>query len=159
VDVTAIGRVSSARTEPLDDDWDAAPASITLDGERFGPDALAGLEEFSHVAVVYLFDRVDPATVQTAARRPRGNPDWPLVGIFAQRGKARPNRIGVTVCRLLAVDGLTLSVEGLDAIDGTPVLDVKPWMAEFGPRGEVRQPAWSRELMAGYWWAEASPPA
>ena len=151
MDVTAIGRVSSARIEPLDDDWDAVPASITLDGDRFAPEALVGLDAFSHVEVVYLFDRVDPAKVQTAARRPRGNPDWPLVGIFAQRGKARPNRIGVTVCRLRGVDGLTLTVEGLDAIDGTPVLDLKPWMAEFGPRGEVRQPAWSTELMAGYW--------
>jgi len=156
VDIAPIGRVSSARTEPLDDDWDAVPASITLDAERFAPDALTGLDEFSHVEVVFLFDRVDPASVQTAARRPRGNPAWPLVGIFAQRGKARPNRIGVTVCRLLGVDGLTVRVQGLDAIDGTPVLDLKPWMAEFGPRGEVRQPAWSAELMAGYWRAEPS---
>ena len=151
VDMTPIGRVSSPRTEPLDDDWDAVPATITLDADRFTPDALAGLEEFSHVEVVFVFDRVDPDSVQTAARRPRGNPDWPLVGIFAQRGKARPNRIGVTVCRLLGVDGLTLSLQGLDAIDGTPVLDLKPYLAEFAPRGDVRQPAWSVELMSGYW--------
>ena len=154
--VEVIGRVSSARTEPLDDGWDAVPASITLDADRFTPEALAGLDAFSHVEVVYLFDRVEPAGVPTAARHPRGNPDWPKVGIFAQRGKARPNRIGVTVCRLLGVDGLTVRVQGLDAIDGTPVLDLKPWMAEFGPRGEVRQPAWSAELMAGYWRAEPS---
>ncbi|MCF6509929.1 SAM-dependent methyltransferase [Blastococcus sp. MG754426] len=149
--VEPIGTVTSARAEPVDDDWDAVAASITLDAGRFGPEALAGLDEFSHVEVVYLFDRVDPAAVQTGARRPRGNPGWPEVGIFAQRGKGRPNRIGVTVCRLLGVDGRTLRVRGLDAIDGTPVLDVKPYMAEFGPRGEVRQPAWSHELMAGYW--------
>ncbi len=67
------------------------------------------------------------------------------------RAKARPNRIGVSRCRLLGVDGLSLRVEGLDAIDGTPVLDVKPWVAEFGPRGEVRQPAWSSELMRDYY--------
>ena len=151
VDVEAIGRVRSGRTEPLDDDWDAVPAAVELDADRFGPEALAGLDEFSHVEVVYVFDRVDPASVQTGARHPRGNPDWPEVGIFAQRGKGRPNRIGVTVCRLLGVDGLRLEVQGLDAIDGTPVLDVKPFMAEFAPRGEVRQPAWSHELMAGYW--------
>jgi len=57
----------------------------------------------------------------------------------------------VSVCRLLAVNGLTLTVQALDAIDGTPVLDLKPYMTEFGPRGQVRQPAWSHELMAGYW--------
>jgi tRNA (adenine37-N6)-methyltransferase len=150
VELEPIGRVSSPRTQPLDDDWDAVTATVTLD-DRFSPDSLRGLDEFSHVEVVYLFDRVDPAGVQTGARRPRGNPDWPEVGIFAQRAKGRPNRIGVSVCRLLAVEGRTLTVQALDAIDGTPVLDVKPYLAEFAPRGEIRQPAWSTELMAGYW--------
>ncbi|MFD0476032.1 TrmO family methyltransferase [Nonomuraea thailandensis] len=80
-----------------------------------------------------------------------GNPDWPEVGIFAQRGKNRPNRLGVSRCRLLAVEGLDLRVRGLDAIDGTPVLDVKPYMAEFGPQGETVQPAWATELMRAYY--------
>jgi len=149
--VRPIDWVSSERTEPLDDGWDSIRAAITLDGERFGPEALQGLEAFSHVEVVYVFDRVDPDRVQTVARRPRGNPDWPQVGIFAQRAKGRPNRLGVSVCRLLAVQDLTVTVHALDAIDGTPVLDLKPYMAEFAPRGQVHQPAWSRELMAGYW--------
>jgi tRNA (adenine37-N6)-methyltransferase len=151
MEVTPIGWVSSSRSEPLDDDWDAVQASVTLDGDRFGPEALKGLDAFSHIEVVYLFDRVAPEKVQTGARRPRGNPGWPAVGIFAQRAKGRPNRLGVSVCRLLAVDGLTVVVHGLDAIDGTPVLDIKPYMTEFAPRGEVVQPAWSHELMAGYW--------
>ena len=85
------------------------------------------------------------------ARHPRGNPDWPKVGVFAQRGRNRPNRLGVSVCRILGVDSTRLLVGGLDAIDGTPVLDIKPVLAEFLPRGEVRQPDWSRELMADYW--------
>lgn len=85
------------------------------------------------------------------ARHPRGNEQWPKVGIFAQRAKSRPNRLGVSVCRLVAVEALTITVQALDAIDGTPVLDLKPYMREFGPRGEVRQPAWSHELMATYW--------
>ncbi|PWJ54931.1 tRNA-Thr(GGU) m(6)t(6)A37 methyltransferase TsaA [Quadrisphaera granulorum] len=146
-----IGWVQSTRKEPLDDDWDTVQASVTLDAARFSPDALAGLSEFSHVDVVYLFDRVDSASVQTRARHPRGNTAWPEVGIFAQRAKGRPNRIGVTTCRLLEVDGLTLRLEGLDAIDNTPVLDIKPYMVEFAPRGPLLQPAWSHELMAGYW--------
>ena len=73
------------------------------------------------------------------------------MGIFAQRAKDRPNRIGTTVCSLVSVDGLTLHVRGLDAIDRTPVLDVKPYLAGFGPRGAVREPAWATEIMAGYW--------
>lgn len=151
MEMTPIGRVASPRTEPLDDDWDAVTATVTLDADRFAPEVLDGLAEFSHVEVVYVFDRVDPGAVEAAARHPRGNLDWPRVGIFAQRAKGRPNRIGVSVCRLLGVEGLTLTVQALDAIDGSPVLDVKPYLAEFGPRGEVRQPAWSHELMSGYW--------
>ena len=89
--------------------------------------------------------------MEHGARHPRGNPDWPRVGIFAQRGKDRPNRLGVSRCELLAVDGTAVRVRGLDAVDGTPVLDLKPWMAEFGPRGDMRQPAWASELMRGYW--------
>jgi len=151
MDVRPVGLVNSACTEPLDDDWDAVAAKISLDPQQFTAEAVLGLRDFSHIEVVYLFDRVAPDSVQTGARHPRGNRAWPRVGIFAQRAKGRPNRLGVSVCELLAVDELTLTVRGLDAIDGTPVLDVKPYMAEFAPRGSVRQPAWSHELMAGYW--------
>ncbi len=151
MDVRPVGLVNSARTEPLDDDWDAVAAKISLDPQQFTAEAVLGLRDFSHIEVVYLFDRVAPDSVQTGARHPRGNRAWPRVGIFAQRAKGRPNRLGVSICELLAVDELTLTVRGLDAIDGTPVLDVKPYMAEFAPRGSVRQPAWSHELMAGYW--------
>ena len=85
------------------------------------------------------------------ARHPRNNPAWPLVGMLAQRGKNRPNRLGVTVARLVSVSGRILTVRGLDAVDGTPVLDIKPVMREFLPRGEVRQPDWAIELMRDYW--------
>jgi tRNA-Thr(GGU) m(6)t(6)A37 methyltransferase TsaA len=145
-----IGRVEGGRGEPVDDDWGAVEAVIRLD-DRFGPEALEGLGTFSHLEVVYSFHLVEEAAVEHGARHPRGNAGWPRVGIFAQRGKDRPNRIGVSRCELLGVDGLVVSVRGLDAVDGTPVLDLKPWMAEFGPRGEVRQPPWASELMRGYW--------
>jgi tRNA (Thr-GGU) A37 N-methylase len=101
--------------------------------------------------VVFLFHLVDPANVQTAARHPRNNPDWPLVGIFAQRGKNRPNRLGVSRCAVEKVEGLDVHVSGLDAIDGTPVLDIKPYMAEFAPAGPTRQPEWATELMKNYY--------
>jgi tRNA-Thr(GGU) m(6)t(6)A37 methyltransferase TsaA len=146
-----IGWVASSRSEAIDDDWESVISTITLDPDRFTPDSVAGLDEFSHVEVVFVFDQVAEDEVQAGARHPRGNADWPSVGIFAQRAKMRPNRLGVTTCRLLGVDDITLRVEALDAIDGTPVLDVKPVMAEFLPRGEVRQPDWSHELMATYW--------
>ena len=149
--ITAIGRVEGGRDQPIDDDWGASRARIRLDAERFGPQALAGLEAFSHAEIVYLFDRVDETTVETGARHPRGRNDWPRVGIFAQRGKDRPNRLGVSVCRVIGVDGATLEVEGLDAIDGTPVIDIKPVLSGFLPRGDVREPAWAKEIMQDYW--------
>ena len=148
--VRAIGVVSSSRTEAIDDDWGAIEATITLVAP-YAADALRGLSEFSHLEVIYLFDRVDPTSVTVGSRVPRGNPAWPEVGIFAQRAKFRPNRIGLATCELLEVSGATVRVRGLDAIDGTPVLDIKPYMTEFGPRGLVSQPAWSHELMAGYY--------
>jgi tRNA (Thr-GGU) A37 N-methylase len=122
-----------------------------LDTERFGPEALYGLDGFSHIEVVFHFDRVPAEKIETGARHPRGNTDWLLVGIFGQRGKNRPNLLGVSRCRLLKVDGLDIHVSGLDAVDGTPVLDIKPWMAEFGPLDEVTQPAWATELMRDYY--------
>ncbi len=126
--------------------------STTIElGAAYGPESLAGLSEFSHVEVLYVFDRVDPARVTTGARHPRDNPLWPRVGIFAQRGKGRPNRLGTTICRVLGVEGTTLRVAELDAIDGTPVVDLKPVMREFLPRSPVVQPVWSTELMASYW--------
>lgn len=149
--IEAVGHVRGGRAEAIDDDWGASRARIELDPKRFEPEALFGLADFSHAEIIFLFDRVDEARINTSARRPRNNPDWPLVGIFAQRGRARPNRLGVTICRILSVEGLTIEVEGLDAIDGTPVIDIKPVLTGFLPRGEVREPAWAPELMEGYW--------
>ena len=122
-----------------------------MDSTQFGTDALQGLETFSHIVVVYHFHRVAPDKIETGARHPRNNPALPAVGIFAQRGKNRPNRLGVSVCRILGVNGLTIEVEGLDAIDGTPILDIKPYMTGFAPVGAVTEPDWARELMQNYW--------
>lgn len=146
-----IGVVRSTRAEPIDDQWDSIEARIELDPKLFGPDATAGLSDFSHIEVVYHFDRVPDDEIQTGARHPRGRKDWPKVGILSQRGKGRPNRIGVCACALLDVQGLTLRVRGLDAIDGTPVLDIKPVMKGFLPRGEIHEPQWAGEIMRDYW--------
>jgi tRNA-Thr(GGU) m(6)t(6)A37 methyltransferase TsaA len=147
--MTPVGHVRGGRDVVEDDAWGSVTARIELDG--FGADALLALEEFSHVEVLFVFDRVDPDAVCRGARHPRGRDDWPLVGIFAQRAKDRPNRIGSTVCEIVRVDGAAVEVRGLDAVDGTPVLDLKPYLPDFAPRGAVRQPSWAEELMAGYW--------
>jgi tRNA (adenine37-N6)-methyltransferase len=146
-----IGFVRGGRSEPIDDDWDSVESHIVLDAKQFTADATASLADFSHIEVIFHFNRVPDNEISAGVRRPRGRADWPLVGIFAQRGKGRPNRLGVTVCRLLAVNDLDITVRGLDAIDETPVLDIKPVMKGFLPRGEVREPHWATELMSAYW--------
>jgi tRNA-Thr(GGU) m(6)t(6)A37 methyltransferase TsaA len=148
ISLTPIGFVRGGRDQPMDDSWDGETACIELDA-RFGPEALNGLTDFSHIEVLFHFDRA--AREETGARHPRGRQDWPLVGIFGQRGKDRPNRLSISVCRLLGVEGTVLTVQGLDAIDGTPVLDIKPVIKGFLPRGEIRQPRWADEIMKDYW--------
>lgn len=150
IQLQVIGIVAAPRAHAADDYWGGEQACITLT-DGFGPESLQGLADFSHVEVLFHYHEVDPAKVLSGARHPRNNAAWPAVGIFAQRGKNRPNRIGSTICRVLKVEGKRLFVAELDAINGTPVLDLKPVMQEFLPREAVRQPAWSRELMSRYW--------
>jgi tRNA-Thr(GGU) m(6)t(6)A37 methyltransferase TsaA len=136
VEFAPIGVVSSPIVEPVDDVWRGVTCRIDLDPSRFTGESLLGLTEFSHIEVVFLFHKVLDSAIATGARHPRGRLDWPKAGIFAQRGKNRPNRIGVTICRLSSVHELSVEVTDLDAIDGTPVLDIKPYMREFAPRGD-----------------------
>ena len=147
--LTEIARVHSTRDVAVDDEWGSVEARLVL-----APDldeaVLAGLDAFSHLEVLFVFDRVDPAAVCRGARHPRSNAAWPSVGIFAQRAKDRPNRLGLTTCEILGVHGTEIAVRGLDAVDGTPIVDLKPYFAEFAPRTPVRQPTWSHELMAHY---------
>ncbi len=146
-----IGWIHSAEHASREDFWGDIVSEIRLDENWFASDALEGLADFSHVEVLFYLHGVSEASVVSGLRHPRDNPKWPQVGIFAQRGKARPNRIAASVCRLLSVQGLTLKVQGLDAFDGSPVLDIKPVFVEFTPdRAVIRQPAWARELMADY---------
>ena len=148
--VDPIAWVRSPIATPADDCWRGTIATIELDTARFTADSLAGLDEFSHVDVVFLFHLLDPAGVLTGKSHPRQRADWPEVGIFAQRARNRPNRLGVTTCAIVKIEGTRLWVSELDAVNGTPVLDLKPHIPEFGARTPVRQPAWARELMRRY---------
>ena len=146
-----IGRVASPVSRGRDENWGAVIAEIQLDHSRFEAACLSGLEEFSHVEVIFVFDQLAESEIENIARHPRENPLWPKIGIFAQRGRRRPNRLGATICELVSVEGLIVRVRGLDAFDGSPVVDLKPVMREFLPEsGNVRQPQWSRELMSTY---------
>ena len=146
--LSPIGSVSNSRTETLDDNWGNIRSEITLN-EEYPAESLDGIEAFSHVIVVFSFDKVADTQIQHGARHPRNNPKLPKVGIFAQRGKNRPNRIGITVCKLIERKGNKIIIEALDAIDGTPVLDIKPYIKEFDKR-ESTQPEWVAEIMKNY---------
>lgn len=147
--IAPVGRVESARRDVADtDNWGGVVSEIVLD-ERFGDRALTGLADFSHVEVLFCFDQLDERPDYRAPRPSRGRADLPAVGVFADRGPRRPNRIGATICEIVRVEPARLTVRGLDAVDGTPVLDIKPVMREFLPT-EVRQPAWVSALMSDY---------
>ncbi|AXO38091.1 SAM-dependent methyltransferase [Micromonospora sp. B006] len=148
-EITPVGTVRNDRTDiQHSDNWGAVRSTIVVD-ERFGEACLQGLEEFSHVEVVFVFDRFPDGGDHRAPRPYRGRADLPPMGVFAGRGPRRPNRIGVTCCRIESVDGRELTVVGLDAVSGTPVIDLKPVLKEFVP-ADVRQPDWVSGMMSDY---------
>ena len=148
-EITPIGTVRNNRTDVQNtDNWGAVRSTITVD-ERFGDLCLQGLDGFSHVEVLFVFDPFSEPEDYSEPRPYRGRTDLPPVGIFAGRGPRRPNRIGVTCCAIESVHGRELTVVGLDAVSGTPVVDLKPTMAEFRAV-DVKQPEWVSRMMSEY---------
>lgn len=150
IELEPVAVVRSPRTGLDDDNWGDVVSRIEL-AEGVATEVLDGIEAFSHLEIIFFFDQLPEDRIEWKTRHPRGNPDWPRVGIFAQRAAGRPNRLGATMVRLEKREGRVLIVRGLDAADGTPVLDIKPVMRDFLPRGQVRQPAWATQLMHHYW--------
>lgn len=147
----SIGFVRGGRVEPRKDGWGGNRSRLELREDLFSPSCIEGLEEVSHLEVVFYFHLFADEPTEYSARRPRGRADWPAVGIFAQHGRMRPNRIGVSICRLMSIERMIVHVEGLDAVDGTPILDIKPVWKGYLPRGAMCEPRWATELMSGYW--------
>lgn len=148
-EITAVGTVHNDRTDVQHtDNWGAVRSTITVD-ERFGDACLQGLDGFSHVEVLFVFDQFPERDDYREPAPYRGRPDLPPVGVFAGRGPRRPNRIGSTTCAIESVHGRELTVVGLDAVSGTPVIDLKPAMAEFTPT-DITQPQWVTAMMSEY---------
>ncbi|MFS0780581.1 SAM-dependent methyltransferase [Bacillus sp. 1P06AnD] len=149
--IVSIGTVKNKRSAPLDDRWGDIVSEIELH-EGFDRSSLEGIDAFSHLEIIFLFHLVQDSDIQDAARHPRNNPQYPKVGIFAQRGKNRPNKLGATIVEFIKKEGNSLYVKGLDAVNGSPVVDIKPVMEEFLPdKDMVRQPCWATDLMKYYW--------
>jgi tRNA-Thr(GGU) m(6)t(6)A37 methyltransferase TsaA len=149
MNIQPVAIVKNSRKTPIDDHWEEIIAEIEL-ADHIPTEAFNSIEDFSHLEIIYYFDQVKEKDIIFAGH-PRGNPAWPHVGIFGQRKKDRPNTIGLCTVELLGHKGRSITVRYLDAIDGTPVLDIKPVFKEFQPKGEIRQPAWVSELMKNYW--------
>jgi tRNA-Thr(GGU) m(6)t(6)A37 methyltransferase TsaA len=145
-----VGYVHNTRATLADDNWGGLVSELVLEPE-LPAESLDGIEAFSHAEIIFSFHRALLEKTVSGARRPRGSPDYPAVGIFAQRNKDRPNHLGLTTARILRREGRSLFVEGLDAVDGTPVLDIKPVMSEYLPRGPIRQPEWTGQMLKDCW--------
>jgi len=103
--------------------------------------ALEGIEDFSHIYVIFWMHEISEAERRTLKTHPRGRIDLPLLGVFATRSPLRPNPIGLTIVELLERKGNTLTIRGLDAFDGTPVIDIKP-CNRWDIIKNVRVPKW-----------------
>ncbi|MFI1013396.1 SAM-dependent methyltransferase [Streptomyces sp. NPDC020965] len=145
-----VARVVGGHTEPADDYQGGVTAIIRLNPE-YPAETLQGLGTFSHLEVTWHFHLASPNDVALQARSPRNNPRWPATGTFVHRNHRRPNQLAVSHPRLLRIDGHDLHVTDLDAVDGTPVLDLAPWFPTMGPRGEVHVPTWVDEMLPNYW--------
>ncbi|MBL7013578.1 MAG: tRNA (N6-threonylcarbamoyladenosine(37)-N6)-methyltransferase TrmO [Candidatus Marinimicrobia bacterium] len=143
-----IAFVKNNRKENSDDNWSEIISEIEL-ADNLPIESFDGIETFSHLEIIYYLDKANKTI--TGSEHPRENTNWPKVGIFAQRKKDRPNHIGLTIVNLIRKDGRKLIVSNLDAIDGTPILDIKPVFEEYLPKDEIKQPKWTSELMKNYW--------
>ena len=144
-----IGTVSCPVTQMSQGNWRQVESQIRLAPHYLG--GLQGLEGFSHILVVFLLHQAlgfDPE--KQLLRRPRGMETMHEVGVFAQRTKYRPNPIGITAVELRGINDGVVTVRGLDALDGTPVLDLKPYIPEFDRVAEVKTPDWVKHVMDGY---------
>ena len=148
--LSSIATVHNSRKEISDDFWGDVISEIQLNDD-IPAEAFDAIDTFSHVEIIYVFDKAMNAKIVIGSEHPRENTAWPKVGIFAQRKKNRPNFLGATICEVVKREGSSLFVKMLDALDNTPVVDIKPVMKEFLPQAEIKQPSWVAELMNDYW--------
>ena len=144
INIVPIGMVKNSVTEPPEDDWESVISEVVIDKE-YGQ-ALDQLEGFSHVIVLYWMSRISSARRSTLKVHPRKRRDLPLVGVFASRSPARPNPIGLTTVKVLERHGNILKVSGLDALNGTPVLDIKPYIPGYDSPARATSPEWMNKL-------------
>lgn len=142
-----IGCVKNTVREKKDVSWGDDVSTIILNEEYYT--GLKGLEDFTHAIIIYHLDKAEYQKDKHLQRRAQNREDMPLVGIFSQRGKDRPNKIGMTSVQIVSVNDTSLTIKGLDAIDGTPVLDIKPYYPVYDKK-DAKVPEWVDRLMEHY---------
>jgi len=143
-----IGIVINEITEKVDYNWGEVTSKIVID--ECLADGLIGLSDFSHIIVVYHLNQAEFISEKHLTRKPQGREDMPIVGIFSQRAKDRPNPIGITTVKLISIEKNVIHVQGLDAISETPVLDIKPYYPMYDLKEKATVPGWVDELMKDY---------
>jgi len=139
VTLEPIGTVRSEIKQPARRDCEEVIADIIINDDL--AEALDGLEDFSHLVVLYWIHRAASGEVPLKVH-PRGRLELPLLGLFTTRTPNRPNRIGMSTVRLLERQGNILRVKGLDAIEGTPVIDIKPYIPGYDSVTNAEVPSW-----------------
>ena len=147
ITMNPIGYVENDVQAKKDTAWGEGISKIILEKEFYT--GLSGLEKFTHAIIVYYLDKAAYKREEHLQRRPQNRDDMPLVGIFSQRGKDRPNKIGITAVQIVSVDEKTLVIKGLDAINGTAVLDIKPYYPIYDKKA-ASVPDWVNQLMEHY---------
>ena len=150
ITIKPIAYVFNRREKIEDDFWGDVISEIKLVDE-LPAECFDGIETFSHIEIIFYFNKSAGVEKFIYKAHPRENPEWDSVGIFAQRKRLRPNLIGSTITELLRRDGKSIYVRKLDALNGTPVIDIKPMYKEFLPAGKIIQPTWVSELAKNYW--------
>ena len=150
ISIKPIATVKNSIDSPQDDNWGRVVSDIELEND-IPSDTLIGLNAFSHVTIIFYMHKVIDEKICLGARHPRNNSNIEPVGILSQRGKNRINKIGVTYCSIVNVSGNTLRVKGLDAINGSLVVDIKPVFKQFlVDKEDVTQPVWVDSVMSDY---------
>ncbi|MBN2462598.1 MAG: tRNA (N6-threonylcarbamoyladenosine(37)-N6)-methyltransferase TrmO [Dehalococcoidia bacterium] len=140
INLTPIGIVKNNITEPKRKGWETVTSEIIIDDNL--KEALYRIDEFSNIIVIYWMHKLPPSQRSVIKVHPKGNQKLPLVGVFASRSPARPNPMGITTVKLIERRDNVLKVSGLDAIDGTPVLDIKPYIPDHDSTSEIKTPNW-----------------
>ncbi len=140
INLTPVGTVRNSVNDPKHKDWQAVTSQIVVT-KNLEP-ALDGVEGFSHLIIIYWMHKLAPAQQPPTKVHPKGDRSLPLTGVFATRSPVRPNPIGMTVVKLLERRGGILEVVGLDALNGTPVLDIKPYIPSHDSICEATVPEW-----------------